>query len=63
MMYVSKKESIIKIDGSKDECMSDLYNILKGMIRSGISPFEILELIAPAARAAGWEGDEDDPGE
>lgn len=60
MMYVSKKESIIKIDGYKDECMSDLYNLIKCMIRSGISPFEILELIAPAARAEEMEGDADD---
>lgn len=60
MMYVNKEKSIIKIEGYKDECMSDLYNLLKGLIRSGISPFEILEMIAPAARAAGWEGDQNE---
>ena len=60
---MSKEESISKIVGTKDECMSDLYNIFKGYIRSGISPIEILKIACDAARAVGWEGDADDQGE
>lgn len=43
MIYVSKEESIIKIEGPKQECMSDLYNLFKGYMRSGISPYEIID--------------------
>ena len=60
MIYVSKEESIIRIEGTKDECMSDLYNLLKCYIRSRISPTEILKIVVDAARAVGWEGDQDD---
>lgn len=60
MIYVSKEESIIKIEGPKQECMSDLYNLFKGYIRSGISPYEIIEEVSKAAAVVGWDGDEDD---
>lgn len=63
MIYVSKEESIIKIVGSKDECLSDLYNLFKGYIRSGVSPYEIVEMISDAVAAVGWVGDEDDQSE
>lgn len=63
MIYVSKEKSIIKIEGSKDECTSDLYNVLKGYIRSGFTAIELLKLLLDADRAAGWVGDADDPGE
>lgn len=60
MIYVSKEESIIKIEGHKQECMSDLYNLFKGYIRSGISPYEIIEEVSKAVAVVGWDGDEDD---
>lgn len=60
MIYVSKDESIIKIDGTKDECMSDLYNILKGYIRSGILTREILKIVLAASLAVVEGSDEHD---
>lgn len=63
MIYVSREKSIIKIEGPKQECMSDLYNLFKGYLRSGISPYEILEVVSKAAAVVGWVGDDDDPGE
>ena len=60
---MSKEESIVKIEGSKQECMSDLYNVFNGYIRSGISPYEILEAVSEAAADVGWVGDEDDKSE
>ena len=60
MIYVSKDESIIKLVGSKDECLSDLFNVLKCYIISGISPYEIVEVVSDAAVVVGWVGDEDD---
>lgn len=63
MIYVSKEESIIKIEGTKDECMSDLYNTFKGYMRSGVTPTEIVKIVIDAARAVEWESDEHDSGE
>nr|DAU33194.1 MAG TPA: hypothetical protein [Caudoviricetes sp.] len=48
MIYVNKKESIIKIEGTKKECLSDIYNIVKGCISSGIHGSEIAKVILTA---------------
>lgn len=48
MIYVNKNKSLIKIDGTVEECKSDLYNIVKGLIRSGIKGSEIAKIILTA---------------
>lgn len=48
MIYVSKDKSIINIEGTVEECKSDLYNIVKGLIRSGIKGSEIAKIILTA---------------
>lgn len=48
MIYANKKKSIIKIDGTVEECKSDLYNIVKSLIRSGIKGSEIAKIILTA---------------
>lgn len=62
MIYVSRDESIIKIDGTVEECKSDLYNIVKGLIRSGIKGSEIAKIILTADLEVEEEmdGDADD---
>lgn len=56
MIYVNRNESIIKIEGSKKECLSDIYNIAKGCIRSGIAASEIAKVILTAAVVVAEEG-------
>lgn len=48
MIYSSKNKSIIKIEGTVEEVKSDLYNIARGLIRSGIKGSEIAKIILAA---------------
>lgn len=60
MIYINTDESIVKVVGDKDECLADIYNLFIGLIRCGISPYEIVKEVSDAARKVGWEGDQNE---
>ena len=60
MIHISQEEQIVKVIGDKEECLGDIYNLFIGLIRSGISPYEIVKEVSDAARKVGWEGDQNE---